>query len=185
MCLIGHHFTPKSSRMWLPSPARPFALTFHRHLKPGTGWLEQVEIDLQPRCDDGSMPHAPMVEWYDHLRDATKMLGRPIQYPHNTEEMLKRAGFVDVNHTVHMVPFNTWPADDNQKKTGRRYCACLLQAIEALSLQPMTKAFGWSVEEIRPMLTALGRAIMNRKVHAYNNVYDPDLLLFPCFSADP
>lgn len=141
-----------------------------RHLKPGNGYFEQVEVDLEPRCDDGTMPHAPMMQWYMYLRDATRTVGRPIEYQHNTREMLERCGFVDIQEQVYRAPFNTWPADIRLKSISRRYCACLLEWIEALSLQPMTTAFGWTANDIKPMLSAVSRAILNRRIHAYHNM---------------
>ncbi|KAL9082191.1 MAG: hypothetical protein Q9159_006637 [Coniocarpon cinnabarinum] len=140
------------------------------HLKPGVGYIEQIEVDLEPRCDDGTMPEAPLKQWYEYLKDATSRVGRPIAYNHDTREMLERAGFVEIQESVFRAPFNTWPRDTHLKAIGRRYCACFLEWIEALSIGPMTTAFGWQDVDVQRLLGAVSQAVLNRRFHAYHNV---------------
>ena len=142
-----------------------------RHLKPGVGWIEQVEIDLEPRCDDGTMPQEPLKQWYEYIRDATSRVGRPIGYNHQTREMLERAGFVEIQEQIFRAPFNTWPRDSRLTSIGRRYCACLLEWIEALSIAPLTTAYGWKDTDVQRLLSSVSKAILNRKIHAYHNMY--------------
>lgn len=140
------------------------------HLKPGNGSFEQVEIDLEPRCDDGTLLNGPVVEWYEYVRDATRTVSRPIEYRHDTRHMLQRAGFIDIREEVIRAPFNEWPKDAHQKSIGRCYCGGLLEWLEALSMQPLTKAFGWSPAEVRSLIKAVFKAILMKRVHAYNNM---------------
>lgn len=154
---------------------------FFRHLKPGIGCIEQIEIDLEPRCDDGTMGFSPLKQWYQDLKEATRSVGRPIEYNHNTREMLERAGFVEIQEQVYRAPFNTWPKDTQLKAIGRRYCACLLEWIEALSVGPLTTAFQWPLGDVQKVLAAVSQAVLNRKVHAYHNVC-VRCRSFPCLS---
>ena len=58
-----------------------------------------MEIDLQPRCDDNSLPHDPdypLNKWYRLLTAATAKTGRPIEYNLHTKQLLESVGFVDV-----------------------------------------------------------------------------------------
>ena len=110
------------------------------------------------------------MQWYEYLRDATAELGRPIEYQHDTRQKLERAGFIDIEEKVLRAPFNEWPKDSHQRSIARRYCSCLFQWLEGLSLQPMTKAFGWSAAEIRPIIDHVCSAILNKKIHAYHNM---------------
>jgi hypothetical protein len=152
-----------------PHSVRP---SNHRnsHLKPGIGSLEQVEIDLTPRSDDGTLPEKPMNEWYDYLVGATGQASRPIAYQTNTRAMLEAAGFVHINEQIIRLPFNSWPRDAHSKSIGRWYCAGLLDWIEALSMQPFTKVYGWRPEEFRHLLDSVTRTVLNKKVHGYNNL---------------
>lgn len=123
------------------------------------------------------MPFTPLKQWYEDLKEATRTVGRPIEYNHQTREMLERAGFVEIQEQVYRAPFNTWPKDSQLKAIGSRYCACLLEWIEALSLGPLSTAFGWKATDIQRLLAALSKAILNRKIHAYHNMYVPSLFI--------
>lgn len=141
-----------------------------RHLKPGYGRLEQVEIDMRPRCDDASLPYKPVVQWYEWLEDATTRGSKSIAYLPNTVELLKAQGFVDIEDTVIRLPFNTWPADSHQKEIGRWYNLGLCEGLEAMSLGPLTRVFQWPTEDVRRLIGEVKTAICNRTYHVYNNM---------------
>ncbi|KAF2277869.1 LaeA-like protein [Westerdykella ornata] len=143
------------------------------HLKPGQGWIEQVEIDLKPRCTDGTLPpDSPVVKWYEYLVDATQRSERPIAYNQNTRELLETAGFIDIHEEVIRAPFNSWPNDPHQKEIGRWYNLGLTEGLEALSFGPLGRVFRWDVDQhIKPFLETVRQQICNRKIHAYNNIH--------------
>ncbi|KAF2140091.1 uncharacterized protein K452DRAFT_60631 [Aplosporella prunicola CBS 121167] len=143
------------------------------HLKPGYGWIEQVEIDIQPRCDDNTLsPDSPLVKWYEYLADATERASRPIAYNHNTRQMLQASGFIDIQETIIRAPYNSWPADPHQKEIGRWYNLGISEGLEALSLAPLTRVYRWDAQQhVRPLCEAAVRQIMSRKIHAYNNIH--------------
>ncbi|KAL9089236.1 MAG: hypothetical protein Q9165_005804 [Trypethelium subeluteriae] len=141
------------------------------HLKPGDGYMEQVEIDLQPRCDDGTLLEGALKQWYDCLKDATARISRPIEYQHNTRQMLQAAGFIDINETVIRAPYNSWPADPHQKEIGRWYNLGLTEGLEALSLAPFTRVYQWPVPSVGRIVEDAKRQIVSKKQHGYNNMY--------------
>ncbi|KAK8187599.1 LaeA-like protein [Phyllosticta capitalensis] len=143
------------------------------HLKPGYGWIEQVEIDLEPRCDDGTLqPNSPLVQWYNYVADATERTSRPIAYNHNTRHMLQQAGFIDIQETIIRAPYNSWPADPHQKEIGRWYNLGICEGLEALSLAPLTRIYRWdAVQHVKPLVEAAVRQIRTKKIHAYNNIH--------------
>ncbi|KAI8933804.1 Secondary metabolism regulator lae1, variant 3 [Plenodomus lindquistii] len=143
------------------------------HLKPGTGYVEHVEIDMEPRCDDGSLPEDGMLKrWYGWLADATHRVARPIAYEHRTRQLLQQAGFIDIQETVIRVPYNSWPNDPHQKDIGRWYNLGITEGLEALTFAPLTRVYQWDLNTVvRPILDGVRREICNRKFHAYNNVH--------------
>jgi hypothetical protein len=143
-----------------------------RHLRPGSGWIEHVEIDLEPRCDDHTLsPDSQVVRWYGYLRDATARAYRPIAYERNTRQLLEAAGFIDIQETIIRAPFNSWPNDPHQKEIGRWYNLGLTEGLDALSFAPFTRSNQWDLHEhVKPLLASVHREIMNRKIHAYNNM---------------
>jgi hypothetical protein len=143
-----------------------------RHLKPGSGWLEQVEIDLEPRCDDETLPpNAEFRQWYDYIAEATQRGGRPIAYQHNTKELLRAAGFIDIVEAVIRAPVNGWSTDPHQKQIGRWYNIGLAEGLEAISAAPLTRINRWSFEQhVKPLCGRVSKELANSKIHAYNNM---------------
>ncbi len=153
-------------------PPTPCCANSARHLKPGTGWIEHVEIDMEPRCDDYTLSQDSMlVKWYRWLADATHRVSRPIAYEHRTRQMLQQAGFIDIQETVIRVPYNSWPNDPHQKDIGRWYNLGITEGLEALTFAPLTRVYQWDLNaHIKPLLENVRKEICNRKIHAYNNM---------------
>lgn len=142
-----------------------------RHLKPGYGWLEQVEIDFFPRCDDGSLPpNSQLVQWARLLIDASERAYKPLAYNAHTRQMLEAQGFVEITEQIIKVPLNPWPADLHQKDIGRWYNLGLCQGIEAMSLGPLTRMSGWTKERVDRLVTDAKREICLRRNHVYCNM---------------
>lgn len=139
-----------------------------RNLARGTGRFEQVEVDFRPRCDDGTLPNWPVVDWFGWLKDATRIANRPIAYSHDTRRMLLEQGFVDVEEIVIRLPF--WGSDRDTDSVGRWYNLGLTDAIEALSLGPLRRYSDWSVDEIRRIVQEVRTAICRPNEHGYNNL---------------
>lgn len=149
------------------------------------GFIEQVEIDLQPRCDDGTLPEQSyLVQWYQYLADATNRSNRPIAYQHNTRQMLQQAGFIDIQETMIRAPYTTWPSDPHQKEISKWYNMGISDGLEALSLAAFTRLNHWSTQEhIYPLIEQVRREISTRKYHAYNNMYVSPRSLTPPVAA--
>ena len=146
-------------------------LIFSSHLIPGTGWLEHVEIDLLPRCDDGSLPPSSnLVEWCKLVLDTTQRAGQPMAYNPHTRTMLESQGFTEVQEQVIRVPFNAWPADPQAKDIGRWYHLGLTQGLEALTMAPLTRQLGWNRIDVDRLVAACKQEICLKRIHAYCNM---------------
>ncbi|KAI9785929.1 MAG: Secondary metabolism regulator lae1 [Geoglossum umbratile] len=142
------------------------------HLKPGYGSLEHVEIDFQPRCDDGTLaPELNVVKWYNWLVDATQRSGKSLAYQHTTRQMLQSAGFVDIVEVVIRAPYNDWPADQHSKDVGRWFNLGMTEGLEALSLGPLTRVYHWSPEVVRGLIPNIAKEMRSKRIHAYNNIH--------------
>lgn len=145
----------------------------YAHLRPGSGCIEHVEIDLEPRCDDGTLPaESALVKWYNYLADATARVSRPVAYNHQTRQMLQAAGFIDIQEIVIRAPYNSWPNDPHQKEIGRWYNLGITEGLEALSFAAFTRVNRWDLNEhVKPLVEAVRTQICNKKIHAYNNIH--------------
>ena len=163
-CISKHIFARSLLKHSLPRPSR--------HLKPGYGHLEQVEIDLRPRCDDGTLPEKPVVQWFEWLEDATNRASRSISYPGiaQTRQMLEAQGFVEIQETIIRLPLNSWPSERHPQDVGRWYNMGMCEYLEALSLGPLTRVYRWPAEDVRRLVGEVKFAMCNKKIHAYNNL---------------
>ncbi|KAL8732798.1 MAG: hypothetical protein Q9181_003836 [Wetmoreana brouardii] len=150
-------------------------LTVIRHLKPQTGRFEQVEIDIEPRCDDGTLPEdATINRWYDALRSATQIAGRPIAYNPATPQMLAAQGFVDIQQKVIRLPLSYWPGSGGPRREIAFFYPLALTdeaGLEAYSLGPLTRApVSWPVEDVMRYCEETRRDIRNRNYHVYHEI---------------
>ena len=148
--------------------------------------MEQVEIDLRPRCDDDSLPDSPdhpIKKWYELLAAATAQTGRPIEYDPKTPHILKTVGYVDVCDYVVQLPLHAhgqWPPTMDGRYLGRIYHAYLIgnrkthgsrdSAFEALSLAAFTRELGWTVEQWADFQEQIIDAISQQNLQVYHEL---------------
>ncbi|CAK7275095.1 hypothetical protein SEPCBS57363_006504 [Sporothrix epigloea] len=77
--------------------------TVHKHLIPGIGHIEHLEIDWKPL--DGAGPH--LVKWSQTLLDCMDRCGRSLRVSSDlTTKSLEEAGFVNVQVSQYIVPLS-------------------------------------------------------------------------------
>ncbi len=133
--------------------------------------MEQVEIDMLPRCDDGTLkPDSPLVDWVKQILDATQQAHRPMAYNPDTRRLLEWQGFDKIQEQVIRIPLNPWPSDPYLRDVGRWYNLGLTQGLEALSVGPLTRMTGMTKDDVGRLTAIAKREICSRKVHAYCNL---------------
>jgi len=130
-----------------------------------------VEIDLRPRCDDGTVPDDCILhQWYNTLEEATKRIGKSILLPPNMKETLQIMGFVDIREEVIKLPLNQWSSDPEAQAMALWYNPCFTDCLEPLSLKPFTRSFQWVPDQVSPYLEEVKKASRDTSLHAYNNM---------------
>jgi hypothetical protein len=133
--------------------------------------MEHVEMDIVPRCDDGTLPSdSRLLLWSQYLLQVTQEASRPLAYNNDTKAMLERHGFVEIQEQVIKVPLNPWPADPHMKDIGRWYNLGLTQGLEALTLAPMMRIAEWPRADVDKLIMEAKREICTKRIHAYNNM---------------
>lgn len=83
------------------------------------GYLEFVDIDFTPRCDDGTMPEDTI--WKKWAQTATMFReifhGRFFNARETKQEM-KDAGFVDIVEKRYKLPVGGWSSDPKYREIG-------------------------------------------------------------------
>jgi len=115
-------------------------------------------------------PNSYISQWYDYLTDATARVGKPIQYQHNTGAMLQAAGFIHIREVVVQIPYSPWAADPQAKKIGSWYTLGMSEGLDSLCCGPFSRVLKWTNDDIKRMLIPVKKEMLNKRIHAYNNM---------------
>jgi len=140
--------------------------SIHTHLE-SNGRVEISEGRANFWCDDGSLPSdSATAKWLAEFRRLSEPLGFDISP--KLPDLLKQAGFVDVEMTQRVVPLGSWPRDRQLKEIGKFFRVQFLEfAIEAYTLALFTRAGGWKAEEVQVLLGKVRRELRGNGIHLY------------------
>jgi hypothetical protein len=126
---------------------------------------------MEARSDDGTLTHHhALSRWQQYLMDATAAAGKPVAYEHQTGQLLRDAGFTDIQEVVYQLPLNPWPAETHLKDCGRWYNLGMSEGLEAFSLGPLCRVMKWPQDEVRKFLKDVQKDINSKQIHAYSNM---------------
>ncbi|KAF5667173.1 mRNA 3 end-processing YTH1 [Fusarium heterosporum] len=144
-----------------------YATKTFENLEPG-GYVEFQEIDVLVKADDHTLEEQnSLSRWGRLLHDASVKLGRAYFDPGNIKEVLGKVGFEDVTEAKFKWPTNSWPRDKKHKELGLWNNENAKFFLEAVALAPLTRALGWSREEVAVFLTQARKELNDPKIHAY------------------
>jgi len=149
----------------------------YRCLFPGQGRLQFVDIDWELCCEDDDKDGEDMQSyrnWWSGLKTASRLAGKPLQYPSNVRRLLEDTGFVDVEETVVKIRFDS----DSASRTSAReravadwFQAAMMsdeRDLLGMCLALFTRVFGMArvevEEECRGVLGAMRRGGRGRFV---------------------
>ncbi|KAI1852081.1 hypothetical protein JX265_005919 [Neoarthrinium moseri] len=151
---------------------RDWAALYHnafRHLKPGTGMIEHIEIDFQP-LSDGSLPaDARLLHWYSELSSAYARAGKPLALnrQNDVDVLLRQAGFDDIQCFTRDIPYHPWPAGEKEKEIGRWFNLAMVQGLQAMTLAPLTRHAGYDKTQVDKLVGEAKKDILTRSRRSY------------------
>lgn len=86
-------------------------------LKPGA-YFEQAEISVTAISDDGSLAGTNMEKWGPLALEGGVRFGKSFSIAEDSEELMKKAGFVNVKYQTFKWPIGTWPKNEKLKQIG-------------------------------------------------------------------
>lgn len=138
----------------------------YEHLVPG-GWLELQDV-CPPTSDDNTIPSKSAYRvWIDTWCEALRKAGRDPDLTTRYEDLMQKAGFINVKVELYKAPQNIWPKHPHYKNLGFWNAKNILEGIEGLSMRPFTKFLQWSADEVQAHLAKTRSDIKNPKIHAY------------------
>lgn len=140
---------------------------FHRHLEPG-GYFEAQDMALPLGCDDDTLSEeTDLWKWMLLVMEAMEKFGRPVSAAQEWKALMEANGFEDVHQTIYKWPTNHWPRDKKYKDLGMWSLANMDQALEPSTLAPLTRALGWSKEEVLVLVSKARKDLRDPSIHAY------------------
>ncbi|GJC81662.1 TAM domain methyltransferase [Colletotrichum tofieldiae] len=123
--------------------------------EPG-GYFEAQDMALPLGCDDGTLTvDSDLWKWVLLVMEGMEKFGRPVSAAQQWKQLMEAAGFVDVVETIYKWPTNRWPRDKHYKEIGMWSLENMDQALEPATLAPLTRALGWSYEEVIVLVNTL------------------------------
>ncbi|RAO73172.1 uncharacterized protein BHQ10_009184 [Talaromyces amestolkiae] len=138
-----------------------------RHLKPG-GYLEQAEISVVPKSQDGSTDGTIFDKWGAVSLKAGDAFGKTLRISEEAKERIIAAGFVDVVERRFKVPIGPWARDPHLKELGRYNRLYWKEGIQGWTMMLLTKILKWKREEVEIYLMEVRQALRNPSYHAYH-----------------
>ncbi|KAB8068026.1 S-adenosyl-L-methionine-dependent methyltransferase [Aspergillus leporis] len=137
-----------------------------RHIKPG-GYIEQAEMSVVLRSDDGTTDGTVFEEWGDVSLRLGDTFGKTLRVVDEMRDSIIAAGFTDVVERRIKCPIGGWSADPRLKEWGNYNRLQWEEGIEAWSMWLLTNIFGWTRVEVEIYLARMRQALRNSKIHAY------------------
>ncbi|KAI3320229.1 S-adenosyl-L-methionine-dependent methyltransferase [Xylariaceae sp. AK1471] len=139
------------------------------HLKPG-GWFELQEFHWIAEKEDGTIdPRLPVNTYMDHMSEVGRTEGRNIPIVPTIGDIMKRAGYVDIQKKTFRVPYGTWPADPTERRRG----ACL--SVNAELLLPTSSrllgTIGMTPDQAEALYADISDMFNDDSVHCFATYY--------------
>ena len=139
-------------------------------LQPG-GYIEQLEMSVVPKSDDGTVtPDSILEQWGKISLELGDKFGKSLRTVDESKAGIEAAGFVNVVEHRWKLPIGGWAADKRFKELGQYNRINWDQGIEGWSLYLLTTVLKWSVEEVQVYLAKMRTALKDRRIHAYQEV---------------
>ncbi|CCF43477.1 TAM domain methyltransferase [Colletotrichum higginsianum] len=141
------------------------------NLSPG-GYLELNECDIAPCSDDGTLrADSAISKSVQLLQEASEIFGRPFKPMKELKSVLINAGFVDVVMQQYKWPTNDWPLDPRFKVIGSWSNDNISSGWEAVCMANLTRAHGWTREEVIVFMAQCRKEFSDRRIHAYLSIW--------------
>ena len=150
------------------------------------GYIEQVELDIEPKSEDGSLPaDCILFQWNNVARDWARATGKTFFVANEVKQRIADAGFIEVVEQIFKLPLGPWSSDERFKAVGQFYQKFILEGMEGWVMAIATRHLGvsstinrfsglniadclqWSVEQVNSFIQETKKAIENPAQHVY------------------
>jgi trans-aconitate methyltransferase len=110
-------------------------------LIPG-GYLEMTDVQMPFLSDDGTMEGTAVEMWSNRQVEACGKLGVDTRSPSKYKQMMRDAGFENVQEQAFKWPVGSWPKDKFYKDLGKMTLVNFLTGLEGFTLRCASLLYG-------------------------------------------
>lgn len=142
----------------------------YNHLAPG-GYIEQLEISVTPKSDDGSLEPGDMWDECSKLAiECGEKFGKTFLIQERMKDLITQAGFVDVVELKYKWPIGAWSTDQKLKDLGKWNMHYWNEGLEGWNIALLTRVMGWSYNQVKEWNAKMRLIMRDRRYHAYQDV---------------
>ena len=136
-------------------------------MKPGA-WIELQELNFVTQCDDGTMKDDYIVgKFLNLVKEGLAVFGVDLLAMRKNSQLLREAGFVNIEEKVFKIPLGTWPRNRTMKMIGLYLRSVIYDGLQGLSMGPFTRALKWTTQEVEMFLIDVRTGLMDSSTHSY------------------
>lgn len=120
------------------------------------------------QCDDKTVREDNQVAaFFQNVKDGLAAFNIDLLAMERNKELLRSAGFVNVEERVIKVPLGEWPKDPTMKTIGMYNRSMIYDGLHGLAMGPFTRGLKWSPESVEVFLVGVRKALMDSSQHGY------------------
>ena len=125
---------------------------------PLGGWIEHVDVEMDMRCDHGSLPaDSLLAKWREEMGSITEKSGNTILVTDLMRQGIENAGFVNIHEKKFKFPLGDWPRHPIYQEAGEMNKVHFKEGLEGWGMWLLT-SIGRSHEEVTTFVGRIGRA---------------------------
>jgi hypothetical protein len=130
----------------------------------------------------------PVTQYWSLIHEGLAALGVNFSATLLLPDMMRDAGFVNVETRVFHIPIGTWASNTVLKNVGLYWRTILIEGLQPIALGPLTRGLGWSREQVEVFLIEVRKAYMDGWVHSHmplRKLIGTETLLYPAKPPKP
>ncbi|KAI1372373.1 S-adenosyl-L-methionine-dependent methyltransferase [Hypoxylon crocopeplum] len=136
------------------------------HLRHG-GWIEVQDFGGILRCDDGTLPpDSILTQFYDMTTEALSRRGIRWPIANDMEEVLRDAGFVNIQCKRFKCPIGTWPKAKRLRLVGLYVKSAFADLMDALAPK-VFPALSRSPQQMKEFISNAQSELQTTSAHIY------------------
>ncbi|KAF8850351.1 S-adenosyl-L-methionine-dependent methyltransferase [Acephala macrosclerotiorum] len=143
----------------------------YNHTKPG-GWIELQELLFTLNCDDDTMKDDyPSERFLQLIKEGLAVFGVDLLAVTRNAQLLRDAGFVNVETKIFKIPLGVWPKNRTMKIIGLYLRNVIYDGLQGIALGPLTRGLKWTPEAVEVFLVDVRKSLMDASTHSYLPFY--------------